>query len=622
MARPRFVTFAAEADGDVLANKVVTLQNSDGAQFSGTVYDAASGGAVITSFSTNSVGVVELYTDDTNAKYIKYAVAGVAGTRNGSFDPDPGQVVQRTTVETLTNKTLTSPTITTPTITSPSISNPTMTGTGTFVNMNGTGLFSAKGLNSASSKGGINVASNGGVYIGTSAYNQAEDSPFATMIANRTGAIEGSEALLAADMFVRAAYTVAGTPASGATDNAGITLTTSEGDLANRPANYEGPAGNIIGIENRFITATYATKIAAGHHGTRLGLGVGIGTQTQPTPAADGLDARDEIGIIVDCDGRASFPELTWQGNPNPNYLNGVRTGIALNIGGFTGSWFPFMIQKEGYGNHGDPRDPAAFVNYLGQHSIWGTPATIAGMLHVVRNTAALGANVPILIVQGDNTGTVANQLRIQGQTATTKRLTAGYDTTSNWGTVDADSAGTGSPLLVNPTGGSVYLASSSAAAVIGGAIGRLVVKQIADDVNSGFCVARAGATPKRYLSAWIDGSGANLTSVSPGTSNRVLTLGAEATDVGLIFNTDATANTVDLVQIKNNSSTMVSISRYGHLNATVQGVSTFTKAGAPSDADFSTAPPVGTLVVDTTGGATKIYAKTAAATWKSVAIA
>lgn len=55
------------------------------------------------------------------------------------------------------------------------------------------------------------------------------------------------------------------------------------------------------------------------------------------------------------------------------------------------------------------------------------------------------------------------------------------------------------------------------------------------------------------------------------------------------------------------------------HLQAAL-GVATMTKAGTPSDADWAVAPPVGTLVVDTT--ANKIWARTAAATWKGVVIA
>jgi len=51
-----------------------------------------------------------------------------------------------------------------------------------------------------------------------------------------------------------------------------------------------------------------------------------------------------------------------------------------------------------------------------------------------------------------------------------------------------------------------------------------------------------------------------------------------------------------------------------------VMGVATKTKAGAISDGDWTSAPPVGTLAVDTSG--LKIYVRTGAATWKTVTIA
>ena len=46
------------------------------------------------------------------------------------------------------------------------------------------------------------------------------------------------------------------------------------------------------------------------------------------------------------------------------------------------------------------------------------------------------------------------------------------------------------------------------------------------------------------------------------------------------------------------------------------------TKAGTPSDADYTavTMPPVGAIVIDTTGS--KIWVRTAVATWKSVLVA
>jgi parallel beta-helix repeat protein len=51
-----------------------------------------------------------------------------------------------------------------------------------------------------------------------------------------------------------------------------------------------------------------------------------------------------------------------------------------------------------------------------------------------------------------------------------------------------------------------------------------------------------------------------------------------------------------------------------------VDGVATKVKAGTPVDGDFATTPPVGTIVVDTTGN--KIWVRTAAATWKGVVVA
>lgn len=48
-------------------------------------------------------------------------------------------------------------------------------------------------------------------------------------------------------------------------------------------------------------------------------------------------------------------------------------------------------------------------------------------------------------------------------------------------------------------------------------------------------------------------------------------------------------------------------------------GIATKTKAGTPTDADWAVAPPIGTIVIDTT--ALKIWVRTAAATWKSAAL-
>lgn len=140
MSRPRFIGFSADTLGNVNANKVVTLLNSDGSAFTGTVYDAASGGSVVTSFATNASGVVELYTDESNAKYIRYQVATVTGTFDGAFDIDPAQSVTLTAVQTLTNKTLTAP---------------VLTGTGTFVNLTGSGNLRVGGTTRLGSTSGF-----------------------------------------------------------------------------------------------------------------------------------------------------------------------------------------------------------------------------------------------------------------------------------------------------------------------------------------------------------------------------------------------------------------------------------------------------------------------------------
>jgi hypothetical protein len=54
--------------------------------------------------------------------------------------------------------------------------------------------------------------------------------------------------------------------------------------------------------------------------------------------------------------------------------------------------------------------------------------------------------------------------------------------------------------------------------------------------------------------------------------------------------------------------------------DATALALATKTKAGAPTDADWGAAPPIGTMVVDTTNN--RLYVRTAAATWKSTLLA
>lgn len=50
-----------------------------------------------------------------------------------------------------------------------------------------------------------------------------------------------------------------------------------------------------------------------------------------------------------------------------------------------------------------------------------------------------------------------------------------------------------------------------------------------------------------------------------------------------------------------------------------VQYLQPWTKAGTPSDGDFTTPPPIGTVVYDTS--ASKLWVRHAAGTWKGVTV-
>lgn len=522
MARARFVTWTGESDGDVLANKLVTLYNSDGTNFTGNVYAAASGGSPLTAdqIRSNSVGVIEYYTDEANAKYIQYAVESVSGgNRNGAFDVDPAQVVTLTGTQTLTNKTLTSPTL----------SAPALTGSGTFVNLAGTGTFSALGV-SAGGWGGIKVFSDGTVAFGPPA------------VANSNYKIQTSATLSGAGQIMLSDMTYTG---SGH-DDGNLNLVVREG-VSQGTQISGGPASNLRALEiNAILGGLNATILAGNLTDThRHGLDIGISSQSVKSGSTPGV-AQQVAGIYVMAQGTGLYDAVTGS-------TNGVRINSHVFLGGADGSEY-FLYGANTVGN--------ACIYAVDQYGAVGAGTLPAAMFHALRNMTFLGANVPVSIVEGDNTGTVANQFRIRGATATTKRLTLGYDTTSNWGTVDADSNGTGSPLLLNPTGGSVY---ASATTANGGAAGRLVVKQLADDVNSGLAVARAGSSAQRYLSVWIDGNGANLQSVSPGVSNTLLRIGAITSDIAAYVNAPA-AQSGDLLRLDINSSEMFSVTAAGNV--------------------------------------------------------
>lgn len=104
----------AGADPDIQESGVraVTIYETDGTTlFAGTLYDAASGGGVVTNpVSTTANGLLEVWTDATNARRVKLSIAGLAGQRNSAFRIDEATAVTTDTAQTITAiKTLTSP---------------------------------------------------------------------------------------------------------------------------------------------------------------------------------------------------------------------------------------------------------------------------------------------------------------------------------------------------------------------------------------------------------------------------------------------------------------------------------------------------------------------------------
>jgi len=190
---------------------------------------------------------------------------------------------------TSTGQVLNSPTINSGTFTGTGLTNPVATGgswtNGTFISPAFQGAavfpstFRAMGTTNTGEddKGGLYVGSDGGVVVGKNASIPASV-PTATFVVNRTGGAGGSEGMVNFDWTNRAMWEVAGNPGgtSTRTDSAAMTLTLAEGDITGRDAPYEGPAGNLLGIENRLTLATYLGKIAQGHGGSRTVMGVGL----------------------------------------------------------------------------------------------------------------------------------------------------------------------------------------------------------------------------------------------------------------------------------------------------------------------------------------------------------
>lgn len=92
--RARLQHVAMDTAGNVQTNKAVTVYDVDGVSaFGQTMYDAPSGGAVVTNPQTDSLGLLKLYAP--LGARVKLAVDGVAGQYDSEFEPDPEELLQR-----------------------------------------------------------------------------------------------------------------------------------------------------------------------------------------------------------------------------------------------------------------------------------------------------------------------------------------------------------------------------------------------------------------------------------------------------------------------------------------------------------------------------------------------
>jgi hypothetical protein len=96
MARSHLGVLLTDADGDIQASTVLTIQKADGTSLGQTIYDAASGGSSIPSPTTDAGGRFDGYVDVP----VRSRVTPTGGTaRIEDFAPDPGDVlIQNMTV--------------------------------------------------------------------------------------------------------------------------------------------------------------------------------------------------------------------------------------------------------------------------------------------------------------------------------------------------------------------------------------------------------------------------------------------------------------------------------------------------------------------------------------------
>ncbi len=94
----------ADPDLQIAASVAVTVYEINGTTlFTGTMYDAPTGGSVVPNpTATNSRGLLQLYTDPANARRVKLTVVGVASQVDSEFRLDTIDVMSLSTAQTVT----------------------------------------------------------------------------------------------------------------------------------------------------------------------------------------------------------------------------------------------------------------------------------------------------------------------------------------------------------------------------------------------------------------------------------------------------------------------------------------------------------------------------------------
>ena len=259
---------------------------------------------------------------------------------------------------------------------------------------------------------------------------------------------------------------------SGAVTLAG-TLITSNGGT--------GLASYTAGDLSYFASGTALTKLAIGTAGqilTSSGTapqwstlsGVAVTTlsfgTTGLTPSTATSGAITVAGTLVVGNGGTGLTSLTANYIP---YGNGTSAFSNSSI-------FQFNGTNLGVG--------AAPISTVRQY-IKGTGATSSTWslyvdnstptnIFAVRDDGYIGVGIStpsnLVTIQGDATGSsfadnAVAQLVIRGATSTVKRLGLGFDTTNNFGVIQAQNYGTGAyPLALNPAGGNVGIGTGTTA--------------------------------------------------------------------------------------------------------------------------------------------------------------